>query len=95
MAPNKNPHFCTILAIFYACMARGCDVIPNVSRAEKCAVLERIAQSDKVTSYRFWEALEPGNLAGRWDGPPHDPYPQPALGLDPGRAHSERVKRRV
>ena len=61
-------------SIFYACMKRGCDQLPRVKTEEKKEVLQRIADSDEYTNYRFWTHVEPGHLAGRWDAPPSDPY---------------------
>ena len=59
---------------FFAFMKRGCDSIPRVTSKEKNDVLARIEESDQKTLYRFYEYLEPGHQAGRWEGPPSDPF---------------------
>lgn len=59
---------------FYAFMQRGCEKVPRVTSAEKEQVLSRIAASDAAASYEFWSFVEPGNLKGRWEGPPSDPF---------------------
>lgn len=60
--------------LFYACMKRGCDTLPRVSKREKEDVLGRISASDELTNYAFWTYLEPGQQKGRWEGPPYDPF---------------------
>ena len=60
--------------VFYACMQRGCPEIPTMRPGEKDQVLERISLSDANTAYDYWTAVEPGELKGRWDGPPEDPF---------------------
>jgi putative phage-type endonuclease len=60
--------------LFFACMQRGCDCMPNMSSADKAITTQRIEDSDAKTDYGFWTAVEPGNLKGKWEGPPDDPY---------------------
>jgi hypothetical protein len=60
--------------LFYACMKRGCDTLPRVTKMEKEEVLRRISESDESTNYAFWTYLEPGEQKGRWEGPPDDPF---------------------
>tara|TARA_Y100001972_G_scaffold122467_1_gene168142 strand:- start:875 stop:1741 length:867 start_codon:yes stop_codon:yes gene_type:complete len=62
--------------LFYACMKRGCDNLPRVSKQEKQQVLQRISDSDDRTRYDFWAYLEPGAQQGRWEGPFTDPFAQ-------------------
>ena len=62
--------------LFYACMKRGCDNLPRVSKEEKQTVLQHISDSDSNTRYDFWTYLEPGEQQGRWEGPPDDPFAQ-------------------
>ena len=60
---------------FFACMQRGCAKIPNMRSHEKRDVERRIQASiEGHVEYRFWEALEPAQLRGVWEGPPDDPY---------------------
>ena len=60
--------------VFFACMQRGCDKIPNMTAGEKDRVLERISASDANSDYHFWDAVLPSNLDGKWEGPPDDPF---------------------
>ncbi len=59
-------------AIFYACMARGCDQIPKMARGEKDMILRYIEKSDRQTHYTLWDEVAPERLHNRWDGPPTD-----------------------
>lgn len=58
--------------IFYAFMKRGCSTVPRMT--DKQQVLDRIAASDALTSYRFWEYMEPGPQRGRWEAPPDEDF---------------------
>ena len=60
--------------LYYACMKRGCESIPNMKKYEKDAILKRIADSDSKTNYDFWTKVEPVALKGVWEGPPEDPF---------------------
>ena len=75
--------------IFYACMQRGCPDIPNQSQADKDEVRERIEAADENTDYNFWDAVEPSNLKGQWDGPPEDPFLSASDSSDGGQAKLE------
>ena len=68
--------------LFYACMKRGCDILPRMGKAEKSEVLAHINASDENTRYDFWTYLEPGSQKGRWEGPPHDPFATDSDGDD-------------
>lgn len=72
--PELWGHLLERYSVFFACMQRGCDQIPNMRGEEKAETLAKIATSDAQTGYSFWEAVEPGNLGGKWDGPPDDPF---------------------
>lgn len=78
--------------LFYACMKRGCDTLPRVSKAEKATVLQYIGESDANTRYDFWTYLEPGEQKGRWEGPPYDPYMD--YSSDPEEVSSPSSKRK-
>lgn len=67
-------HLLERYTVFFACMQRGCDQIPNMKTDEKVLTQAKIGTSDENTGYRFWSAVEPASLQGRWDGPPHNPF---------------------
>ena len=72
--PNLFAYLLDRYTLFYACMKRGCDMLPRMGKAEKSEVLAHIDASDQSTRYDFWTYLEPGPQKGRWEGPPLDPF---------------------
>ena len=58
--------------LFYACMKRGTDYLPNQTRGEKAEVMSRIEASNRRTRHDFWDALDPNLTKEWWPVPPYD-----------------------